>query len=390
MMILVVFVHPAYLMPSAMYPIKAESPCKECEWNLQYLNQSHGQAPPYKYCTHIIITRRKDQGMIILLRYWNGHFPVSEAEKSDVWFNGAAPELVSWMLNFTALNFGYRETRGYLGDWTLETEEGTFLWRCWTCEDFAREAYKRNHQVVDEEKAMCYALSKSMGLTMMDYPTEITIDKDPAGITIEELKGMVRIKEKNSTAEKNEYQHFKCLLSGLAMPEAKAWLELETPLVRQIWLDNQSRQRKTEALRHTENIHLRYIDPPQDWDTRKANDLLEIHDNTKFMNAKALKAIRDRVFGICEHMGHKDIGRIFISKLLAGKEVARHTDEGDYFEKFGRYHLVLSTNPDAACEVDGEECFMPEGTVWWLENGLPHSFWNRGTTDRIHVIWDSM
>ena len=86
----------------------------------------------------------------------------------------------------------------------------------------------------------------------------------------------------------------------------------------------------------------------------------------------------------------KDEGRIFLSKLLAECEVARHTDEGDYFSKYGRYHLVLSTNPDAACEVDGEECFMPVGTVWWLENGLPHSFWNRGKTDRIHVIWDAL
>lgn len=328
--------------------------------------------------------------MIILLRFWKGQFPIMEKDRYDVWFEQQDPDVSEWHLDFASLNFGYRETRGYLGDWTLQTEEGTFCWRCWTSEDFAREAYKRNHAIVDREKEKCYALSQKLGMLMIDFATDISIDKDPAGLTSYELKQLADVKEKSLMAAKKEYQHFRCLYSGQHMPEVKAWLQLDTPLLRQIWLDNQSRQRKTQALRHTENIHLRYIDPPQDWDTRKANDMLKVHDNTKMLNAKALKAIRDRVYGLCEHMGHKEIGRIFVSKLLAKSEVERHTDEGDYFSKYGRYHLVVSTNPDAACEVDGEECFMPEGTVWWLDNGLPHSFWNKGTTDRIHVIWDSM
>lgn len=191
------------------------------------------------------------------------------------------------------------------------------------------------------------------------------------------------------TEEKKEYKNFKLMYSNLAMPGATEWLMQDTPLLRQIWTANTTRQDKAIALRHTENIHLRYINPPTDWDTRKANDILEVFDNQELMQAKALKAIKERVIAVSEHMGCKDIGRIFISKLLAGKEVARHTDEGDYFSKYGRYHLILATNPDAACEVDGEECHMPVGTVWWLENGLPHAFWNRGTTDRLHVIWDA-
>ncbi len=186
------------------------------------------------------------------------------------------------------------------------------------------------------------------------------------------------------------YKNFKLLLSGQEMPLATEWLVGSSNEARMAWLQNQSRQQMTAALRHTENIHLRYIKPPAGYDTRKANDILEVFDNEMLLHMKALKAIHDRVVGISKHLGCKDIGRIFLSKLLAGCEVARHTDEGDYFSKYGRYHLVLHTNPDAACEVDQEECFMPTGTVWWLENGLPHSFWNRGTTDRIHVIWDAL
>jgi hypothetical protein len=186
------------------------------------------------------------------------------------------------------------------------------------------------------------------------------------------------------------YKNFKLLMTDQGMPLATEWLVGDGDQAKMAWAQNQSRQRMTAALRHTENIHLRYIMAPAGYDTRKANDILEVFDNKMLLNMKALKAIYDRVIGISNHLGCKDVGRIFLSKLLAECEVARHTDEGDYFSKYGRYHLVLHTNPDAACEVDGEECFMPTGTVWWLENGLPHSFWNRGKTDRIHVIWDAL
>jgi len=186
------------------------------------------------------------------------------------------------------------------------------------------------------------------------------------------------------------YKNFKLLMTDQAMPLATEWLIGNSEQAKMAWAQNQSRQRMTAALRHTENIHLRYIMPPTGYDTRKANDILEVFDNKMLLGMKALTAIYDRVTGISKHLGCKDVGRIFLSKLLAECEVARHTDEGDYFSKYGRYHLVLHTNPDAACEVDGEECFMPVGTVWWLENGLPHSFWNKGKTDRIHVIWDAL
>lgn len=187
-----------------------------------------------------------------------------------------------------------------------------------------------------------------------------------------------------------EYKNFKPLLKNLEMPKVTEWLmDDNDKLAKMAWMQNQSRQQKTAALKHTENIHLRYINPPAGWDTRQANDILEVYNNDMLLKMKGLKAVYDRVYGICDHLGLKEVGRVFLSKLLAGCEVTRHTDEGDYFSKYGRYHLVLSTNPDAACEVDDEECFMPLGTVWWLENGLPHSFWNRGTTDRIHVIWDA-
>lgn len=191
-------------------------------------------------------------------------------------------------------------------------------------------------------------------------------------------------------SELKEYKNFKLLLSDQGMPLATQWLESEEPTAQMAWKQNQSRQRMTAALRHTENIHLRFIKPPAGYDTTQANNILEVYDNQGLLALKGLKAIYDRVQGISKHLGHKDIGRIFISKLLAGCEVDRHVDAGDYFSKYGRYHLILQTNPDAACEVDGEECFMPVGTVWWIDNGLPHAFWNRGTTDRIHVIWDAL
>lgn len=184
------------------------------------------------------------------------------------------------------------------------------------------------------------------------------------------------------------YKNFKLILSNQSMPLATQWLLLESEDVKEVWLLNQSRQRKSTVLRHTENIHLRCI--TTGYDTRKANDILEMFDDKHLLGKyKALNAIYNTIQGISTYLGCTDVGRIFISKLLAGCEVGRHTDEGNYFNKYKRYHLVLYTNPDAACEADKEECFMPEGTVWFIRNGFPHSFWNKGKTDRIHVIWDA-
>ena len=55
-----------------------------------------------------------------------------------------------------------------------------------------------------------------------------------------------------------------------------------------------------------------------------------------------------------------------------------------------RYHIPLTTNKDCGFFVikDGEKIYqqMKPGEVWFLNQGLRHSAWNKGNTSRSHII----
>ena len=56
-----------------------------------------------------------------------------------------------------------------------------------------------------------------------------------------------------------------------------------------------------------------------------------------------------------------------------------------------RYHIPLTTNKDCGFYVvglDGEKVYqqMKPGEVWFLNQGLRHSAWNKGKTSRSHII----
>ena len=55
-----------------------------------------------------------------------------------------------------------------------------------------------------------------------------------------------------------------------------------------------------------------------------------------------------------------------------------------------RYHIPLTTNKDCGFFVikDGEKIHqqMKPGEVWFLNQGLRHSAWNKGKTSRSHII----
>lgn len=55
-----------------------------------------------------------------------------------------------------------------------------------------------------------------------------------------------------------------------------------------------------------------------------------------------------------------------------------------------RYHIPLTTNKDCGffAEKNGERIYqhMQPGEVWFLNQGLRHSAWNKGKTPRSHII----
>ena len=81
---------------------------------------------------------------------------------------------------------------------------------------------------------------------------------------------------------------------------------------------------------------------------------------------------------------------LMLNRLKPGDYVHPHVDQMDVGE---RWHLVLSTNPDAKWwdEVENKEVHLEQG-FWWgpVNYRAMHSVWNYGETERTHLVVDVM
>lgn len=84
------------------------------------------------------------------------------------------------------------------------------------------------------------------------------------------------------------------------------------------------------------------------------------------------------------------IGESRISLLETGASVEEHVDVEFYWKHRLRIHIVVQSNPDATFGCDGHVLHLPEGQVWVSNNWAPHWIANRGITDRIHVVIDTV
>lgn len=80
-----------------------------------------------------------------------------------------------------------------------------------------------------------------------------------------------------------------------------------------------------------------------------------------------------------------------LMKLTAGSIIKEHTDyDLAYEEGKARLHVPVHTNRDVDFRLNGTRAVMAEGECWYLRLSDPHSVANRGTTDRIHLVIDTV
>lgn len=53
-----------------------------------------------------------------------------------------------------------------------------------------------------------------------------------------------------------------------------------------------------------------------------------------------------------------------------------------------RIHVVVSTNPGVECRIDGVAQHWAAGECWYADFTKPHSFANRGASERVHMVLD--
>lgn len=76
-------------------------------------------------------------------------------------------------------------------------------------------------------------------------------------------------------------------------------------------------------------------------------------------------------------------------RLGPGAVIKEHKDPMlglDYGEV--RIHVVISTNPDVECCLQGRPYYWAAGECWYADFSCAHSFANRGDTERVHMVLD--
>ncbi|MDA0706975.1 MAG: aspartyl/asparaginyl beta-hydroxylase domain-containing protein [Proteobacteria bacterium] len=80
--------------------------------------------------------------------------------------------------------------------------------------------------------------------------------------------------------------------------------------------------------------------------------------------------------------------RAMAAKLLAGANIAPHTDVHPSFHIGHRIHIPITTNPRVRFMIDGRPHRFQVGKAYEINNQLTHSVANKGGDDRITFIFD--
>ncbi len=95
---------------------------------------------------------------------------------------------------------------------------------------------------------------------------------------------------------------------------------------------------------------------------------------------------------IAQLLGHYPQGGEVVSAVFAllpaGGRIPTHRDAAPILVRSHRIHIPLVVGDGVEFIVDGETIPLTEGAAFELPNQLPHSVHNRGSADRIHLVFD--
>jgi hypothetical protein len=137
---------------------------------------------------------------------------------------------------------------------------------------------------------------------------------------------------------------------------------------------------KFQVLGETRHVVLRFIDSPHDW--RRS------HDRPAWPHWRALvepvlaQATRD--YGYARGV----FPRVMLARLPARGAIHPHIDANPAAKWPHKIHVPLTTNPGVIALFGDAEHHFPAGEAVEVDNLEPHWVQNRGTTDRIHLIFE--
>ena len=83
-------------------------------------------------------------------------------------------------------------------------------------------------------------------------------------------------------------------------------------------------------------------------------------------------------------------GRSRLMGLGAGAEVPDHVDNNYYWRTHIRLHIPIITNPGVEFSCGDQTVYMAPGEAWIFDTFRQHHVANRGTEQRVHLVFDTI
>ena len=80
--------------------------------------------------------------------------------------------------------------------------------------------------------------------------------------------------------------------------------------------------------------------------------------------------------------------RVMLARMAPGGEIEPHNDSNPAAQWPHKIHIPILTNPDVTFFVDDVAYHFAEGEAVEVNNMAVHAVTNRGTTDRVHLIFE--
>jgi hypothetical protein len=151
----------------------------------------------------------------------------------------------------------------------------------------------------------------------------------------------------------------------------------------ELWLADQSRQRKIKVQQHTQSIFLRgALRAPGG---PSSSDDIQESAPTRF--AFRFPDTVQLLNRIATHFD-AELCRALYVRLLPFSQVLPHVDGGSYYLTRNRYHLVVYSIDGSIMNCEDEQVVMYPGELWSFNNKLRHESRNASPEWRVHLIFD--
>lgn len=144
--------------------------------------------------------------------------------------------------------------------------------------------------------------------------------------------------------------------------------------------ENARKPNRFDALDRTRHIVFRFVSNFVDW--------RDHYDGALWADWRAL--LEPILHTAVEPYGYAEgaFPRVMLARMPAGGVIHPHRDQNPAAKWPHKIHVPLLTNPQVAFYVDGIEYHFPEGEAVEVNNMGLHAVANRGSSDRIHLIFE--